>query len=140
MAETLELEPFPPISTSPESTPASQRRSSGRSSPQIRVTAIDDEDSELLHEDKNKPWWKTNFFIREPIRFGTWDGVFTSCILNIFGVVIFLRSGWMVGQCRPWSLRSLDFSHSHVLGGRLGGVLGTLYVFGQAISISLYDY
>ena len=49
-AETMELEPFPPISTSPESTPASQRRSSGRSSPQIRVTVIDDEDSELFRE------------------------------------------------------------------------------------------
>ena len=23
-------------------------------------------------------------------------GVFTSCMLNIFGVVIFLRTGWMV--------------------------------------------
>ena len=57
MAETMELEPFPPISTSPESTPASQRRSSGRSSPQIRVTAIDDEESELfreLHEVRSK--------------------------------------------------------------------------------------
>ena len=57
MAETLELEPFPPISTSPESKPASQRHSSGRLSPQIRVTAIDDEESELfreLHEVRSK--------------------------------------------------------------------------------------
>lgn len=30
--------------------------------------------------------------------FGTWDGVFTSCLINIFGVIVFLRSGWIVGQ------------------------------------------
>lgn len=21
-----------------------------------------------------KPWWKANFFVREPVLFGTWDG------------------------------------------------------------------
>lgn len=45
---------------------------------------------------QHQPWWKANFFIREPVLFGTWDGVFTSCMINIFGVVIFLRTGWMV--------------------------------------------
>ncbi|XP_035659360.1 solute carrier family 12 member 8-like [Branchiostoma floridae] len=52
-------------------------------------------------EEKNsgetrKPWWKSNFFITEPVLFGTWDGVFTACMMNIFGVVLFLRTGWMV--------------------------------------------
>jgi len=28
--------------------------------------------------------------------FGVWDGVFTSCIINMFGVVVFIRTGWMV--------------------------------------------
>lgn len=46
----------------------------------------------------NKPWWKSNFFISEPVLFGQWDGVFTSCLINIFGVIVFLRSGWMVAQ------------------------------------------
>jgi len=32
------------------------------------------------------------------VLFGTWDGVFTSCLINIFGVIVFLRSGWIVGQ------------------------------------------
>ena len=27
-----------------------------------------------------------------------WDGVFTSCLINIFGVLVFLRSGWIVAQ------------------------------------------
>lgn len=44
------------------------------------------------------PWWKSNFFISQPVLFGTWDGVFTSCLINIFGVIVFLRSGWIVSQ------------------------------------------
>ena len=44
----------------------------------------------------HKPWYKANFFISEPVLFGTWDGVFTSCLINILGVVIFLRMGWIV--------------------------------------------
>ena len=31
-------------------------------------------------------------------KFGTWDGVYVSCLLNIFGVIMFLRLGWVVGQ------------------------------------------
>lgn len=44
----------------------------------------------------NKPWWKTNFFLLEPVLFGVWDGVFTSCMINLFSVIIFLRVGWIV--------------------------------------------
>lgn len=29
--------------------------------------------------------------------FGTWDGVWVSCVLNIFGVIMYLRLGWVVG-------------------------------------------
>lgn len=43
------------------------------------------------------PWWKANFFIKEPMRFGTWDGTFNTVMINIFGVLVFLRMGWMVG-------------------------------------------
>ena len=44
----MELEPFPPISTSPESTPASQHRlnESERSSPRICVAAMNENDAE----------------------------------------------------------------------------------------------
>lgn len=58
--------------------------------------------SVLFHEDNlfqnEEPWWKTQFFISEPVLFGMWDGVFTSCLINIFGVIVFLRSGWIVAQ------------------------------------------
>ena len=30
--------------------------------------------------------------------FGTWDGVCVSCLLNIFGVIMFLRVGFVVGH------------------------------------------
>ena len=43
-----------------------------------------------------QPWWKIQLFVWEPVRFGTWDGVFTSCMINILGVVLFLRTGWLV--------------------------------------------
>lgn len=55
--------------------------------------------NEIFAEDQgDKPWWRTNFFISQPILFGTWDGVFTSVLINIFGVIVFLRSGWVVAQ------------------------------------------
>lgn len=43
-----------------------------------------------------QPWWRSRLFVWEPVLFGTWDGVFTSCMINIFGVVLFLRTGWLV--------------------------------------------
>lgn len=49
-------------------------------------------------EQGDRPWWRTNFFISQPVLFGTWDGVFTTCLINIFGVIVFLRSGWIVAQ------------------------------------------
>lgn len=58
----------------------------------------------MIQSGQDRPWWKTNFFISEPVLFGTWDGVFTSCMINIFGVIIFLRSGWMV-VCKFMQIR-----------------------------------
>ncbi|XP_022091064.1 solute carrier family 12 member 8-like isoform X2 [Acanthaster planci] len=114
-----------------------------------------------------KPWWKANFFVREPVLFGTWDGVFTSCMINIFGVVIFLRTGWVVGNagiglsclivvltvlvaliaalaaigvCERCHVESggVYFLVSKVLGARIGGAIGMLYVFGQTVACALY--
>lgn len=30
--------------------------------------------------------------------FGTWDGVFVTCVVHLFGVISFLRLGWLVGN------------------------------------------
>ncbi|KAJ8255200.1 hypothetical protein GJAV_G00202200 [Gymnothorax javanicus] len=128
---------------------------------------------ELFHEDvqgsqsQALPWWKVNLFVWEPVLFGTWDGVFTTCMINIFGVVLFLRTGWLVGNTGVW-LGMLLVSLvvvvalvtvmsgigvcencsvggggiysmiSTVLGGRVGGTVGLLYVFGQCVAGAMY--
>lgn len=129
---------------------------------------------ELFDEDQGdyeeqKPWWKANFFVTEPVLFGTWDGVFTSCMLNIFGVVIFLRTGWTVGNAGIGlalflilitllislvpvlsAIGIIDhidhiesggiyFVLTHILGARIGATVGILYCFGQAASIALFS-
>ncbi|XP_014206157.1 solute carrier family 12 member 8 [Copidosoma floridanum] len=123
--------------------------------------------NELFAQEYNSdPWWKSNFFISQPALFGTWDGVFTSCLINIFGVIVFLRSGWIVGEagalnavfiilctvcvalvtvlsavgiCERCRVESggVYFLLSHVLGSRFGGSIGLLYCFGQAVGCAL---
>lgn len=110
--------------------------------------------------------WRTNFFISQPTLFGKWDGVFTSCMVNIFGVIVFLRSGWIVGQagilhsifvviCSVGialisvlsaigiverirvETGGVYFLIANTLGSRFGGSLGLLYCFGQAVGCAL---
>lgn len=130
----------------------------------------DEQQNELFREEQNlsehKPWWKANFFIMEPVLFGTWDGVFTSCLINLIGVIIFLRMGWIVGNAGIWMTILIIFCAvfivfivalsgigvcercnmgkggvyfllSHVMGGRIGGSLGVIYCFAQAVGCSL---
>ncbi|PVD31876.1 hypothetical protein C0Q70_07300 [Pomacea canaliculata] len=125
--------------------------------------------NELFREDQmlqQVPWWKANFFISQPVLFGTWDGVFTSCLINILSVVIFLRMGWIVGNagiglsiltvlmsmsiilitalsaiglCERCHVDSggVYFLIAHILGARIGGSIGVLYCFAQAVGCSL---
>ncbi|XP_078538565.1 solute carrier family 12 member 8 [Lissotriton helveticus] len=128
---------------------------------------------DLFHEDaqvtqsQTEPWWKIPLFVWEPVLFGTWDGVFTSCMINIFGVVLFLRTGWLVGNtgillgmflvsfvvlvalvtvlsgigvCERCSIGSggVYSMISTVLGGKVGGTVGLLYVFGQCVAGAMY--
>ncbi|KAI5628083.1 solute carrier family 12 member 8 isoform X1, partial [Silurus asotus] len=128
---------------------------------------------ELFHENAQdshmnaQPWWKVKLFVWEPVLFGTWDGVFTTCMINIFGVVLFLRTGWLVGNtgvllgmllvslvvlvalvtvmsgigvCEQCTVGNggVYAMISMVLGGRVGGTVGLLYVFGQCVAGSMY--
>ncbi|NXF78146.1 S12A8 protein, partial [Sclerurus mexicanus] len=129
---------------------------------------------ELFHEEaqqvsqaQTKPWWKIQLFVWEPVLFGTWDGVFTSCMINIFGVVLFLRTGWLVGNtgivmgmflvsfvilvalvtvmsgigvCEKCSIGSggVYSMISTVLGGQIAGTIGILYIFGQCVAGAMY--
>ncbi|XP_063081186.1 solute carrier family 12 member 8 isoform X2 [Cavia porcellus] len=120
-----------------------------------------------LAQPQPQPWWKIQLFVWEPVLFGTWDGVFTSCMINIFGVVLFLRTGWLVGNTGVLMGMLLVSSvvtvalvtvlsgigigeHSgmgsggvysmiaSVLGGQMGGTIGLLYVFGQCVAGAMY--
>ncbi|XP_059168797.1 solute carrier family 12 member 8-like [Physella acuta] len=124
--------------------------------------------NELYREEQvsSQPWWKSNFFLSQPVLFGTWDGVFTSCLINILGVVIFLRMGWIVGNagiglsivtilfgvsiilivalsaigvCERCKVGSggVYFLISHILGARIGGSIGIIYCFAQSVGCSL---
>ena len=61
-------------------------------------TACVEYSSVVSPEQQQQPWWRSNFFVSAPVQFGTWDGVFTTVIVNIFGVIVLLRSGWVVAQ------------------------------------------
>ncbi|XP_019751109.1 solute carrier family 12 member 8 [Hippocampus comes] len=130
-------------------------------------------EQDLFHEDAKgsqqscQPWWRIKLFVWEPVLFGTWDGVFTTCMINIFGVVLFLRTGYLVGNtgvllgmllvsmvvlfalvtvmsgigvCEYCGVGSggVYSMISTVLGGRLGGTMGLLYVFGQCVAGAMY--
>uniref|UniRef100_H2ZMB2 Solute carrier family 12 member 8 n=1 Tax=Ciona savignyi TaxID=51511 RepID=H2ZMB2_CIOSA len=126
------------------------------------------EEAAHQHGKSHKPWWKSQFFVIEPVLFGTWDGVFTSCLINIFGVVLFLRTGWMVGnvgiglavliviitvtvaslaslsaigiceRCKDMGTGGVYYLVSKVLGGKIGGTVGIMYAFGLCVVSALY--
>merc|ERR1740117_1717571 len=104
---------------------------------------------------------------KAPKKFGTWDGVFTSCLLNIFGVIMFLRLGWVVGQGGIFSaigiilistivttLTTLSMSAictngeikgggayylvSRAIGPKVGGAVGFLFTIGLTVAIAMY--
>ncbi|XP_071418723.1 solute carrier family 12 member 8 isoform X1 [Pithys albifrons albifrons] len=125
------------------------------------------EEAQQISQMQTKPWWKIQLFVWEPVLFGTWDGVFTSCMINIFGVVLFLRTGWLVGNtgivmgmflvsfvilvalvtvlsgigvCEKCSIGSggVYSMISTVLGGQIAGTIGILYIFGQCVAGAMY--
>ncbi|NXU55914.1 S12A8 protein, partial [Turnix velox] len=125
------------------------------------------EEAQQVSQTQTRPWWKIQLFVWEPVLFGTWDGVFTSCMINIFGVVLFLRTGWLVGNtgivmgmflvsfvilvalvtvlsgigvCEKCNVGSggVYSMISTVLGGQVGGTIGLLYIFGQCVAGAMY--
>jgi len=100
-------------------------------------------------------------------KFGTFKGVTARCLLNIFGVIMFLRMGWMVGQsgillsiiiillCSSVTFITtlsmsaiatngriegggLYYMISRSLGPSFGGTVGLLFGVGNAIATSMY--
>lgn len=100
-------------------------------------------------------------------RFGTFEGVFTPNILTILGLILFLRTGWVVGQAGLWkaltivllsasitlitglslsviatSLRvgagGTYYVISRTLGAEAGGAIGIPLYLSQAVSVAFY--
>ena len=100
-------------------------------------------------------------------RFGTFGGVFTPCCLTILGVIMFMRSGYVVGDIGLWgaivilaiakaitTLTTLSLSAiatntevrtggvyymiSRTLGPDFGGAIGLTLFVSQAVSIAFY--
>ena len=42
------------------------------------------------------------------IKFGWFEGVYMRCLLNIWGVMLFLRLTWVVGQAGQWKRTSIE--------------------------------
>ena len=102
-----------------------------------------------------------------PVKFGTFGGVFTPCVLTILGVIMFLRFGLVVGQAGLLyallivgvskiitGLTTLSLSAiatntrvkgggayyviSRSLGVEFGGAIGLVFFLAQAISVAMY--
>jgi amino acid transporter len=100
-------------------------------------------------------------------RFGTFGGVFTPCVLTILGVIMFMRTGYVVGYTGLWlalailgisklitTLTTLSLSAictnlemrvggvyfmiSRVLGPDFGGSIGITLFVAQAVSVAFY--
>ena len=100
-------------------------------------------------------------------RFGTFEGVFTPCVLTILGVIMFLRFGVVVGQAGLLATLLIVFSSklitllttlslsaiatntkvegggayfliSRSLGPEFGGAIGVVFFAAQALSVAMY--
>ena len=100
-------------------------------------------------------------------RFGTFGGVFTPCVLTIMGVIMFMRTGFVVGQAGLWYallilaiaktitlLTSFSISAiatntdvkvggvyymiSRVLGLNFGGAIGLTLFLANAVGVAFY--
>lgn len=101
------------------------------------------------------------------IKFGWIRGVYMRCLLNIWGVLLFLRMGWMVGQAGMGLslvivglatvvtiLTTLSMSAictngevggggvyylvSRILGPEVGGAVGILFSFATSVAVAMY--
>uniref|UniRef100_A0A6A7FYV2 Na+/K+/2Cl-cotransporter protein n=1 Tax=Hirondellea gigas TaxID=1518452 RepID=A0A6A7FYV2_9CRUS len=101
------------------------------------------------------------------IKFGWLEGVLMRCLLNIWGVMLFLRVSWMVGQAGLWQALSIVISANLVttitaismsavatngliegggvyymisrsLGPEFGGSIGLMFTLANSIAVSTY--
>jgi solute carrier family 12 sodium/potassium/chloride transporter 2 len=102
-----------------------------------------------------------------PIKFGWFDGVYMRCLLNIWGVMLFLRLTWVIGQAGLIEglaiitlsnivtlITSISMSAvstngqikaggiyymiSRSLGPEFGGAIGLMFTLANSIAVSMY--
>ncbi|KRZ62579.1 Solute carrier family 12 member 8 [Trichinella nativa] len=137
-----------------------------------RITHVDHQE-ELFQEshlnaidEDDRAGWLSHLLYGKQHGFGTWDGVFTTVVINTFGITVFLRTGWVVANagigesvlilllgillaiipvlsaieiCERCQIQSggVYFLVSHVLGAKIGGAVGIIFILGQIVANSM---
>ncbi|KRX91596.1 Solute carrier family 12 member 8, partial [Trichinella pseudospiralis] len=137
-----------------------------------RITHVDHQE-ELFQESQlntidedDRAGWLSHLLYGKQHGFGTWDGVFTTVVINTFGITVFLRTGWVVANagigesvlilllgimlaiipvlsaieiCERCQIQSggVYFLVSHVLGAKIGGAVGIIFILGQIVANSM---
>ncbi|KAJ3438059.1 solute carrier family 12 cation cotransporter [Anaeramoeba flamelloides] len=88
---------------------------------------------ELLNKEKDK---------NEGYQFGTFKGIIIRSILNIIGVIYFLRLGWIVGNCHKWYdwIWGCLLSNFEKPGYNFGGAIGIVFSIANAVSVTMYVF
>ncbi|KAI5098152.1 solute carrier family 12 member 3 [Silurus meridionalis] len=71
----------------------------------------------------------------EPARFGWVQGVMIRCMLNIWGVILYLRLPWITSQA---GIGGTYFLISRSLGPELGGSIGLIFAFANAVAVAMH--
>ena len=73
--------------------------SSGDINQMLDDQELNENDAAISESNKNKGKNKKK---KEKKKFGTFDGVLARCLLCIWGVIMYLRTGWIVGNAGIW--------------------------------------
>ncbi|CAB1332423.1 unnamed protein product, partial [Coregonus sp. 'balchen'] len=69
------------------------------------------------------------------VKFGWIKGVLVRCMLNIWGVMLFIRMSWIVGQA---GIGGAYYLISRSLGPEFGGSIGLIFAFANAVAVAMY--
>lgn len=131
------------------------------------VKEIDEVDDAISEDKLYKTTTTTTVNPQDVVKFGWIKGVLIRCILNIFGVMIFLRVSWLVGQagiglitiivvlatlvtfitalsmsaiCTNGEIRGggAYYLISRSLGPEFGGAIGIVFSFANSVAAAMY--